>query len=103
MKQTIEWFSAKKEKPKTKEEVLISCKEKGEDFIFMGFYIPPHTIKSEDFWEFDYGNEENDYDEDEDQYYVTESWHAVNYFEPSSWRMDMNVDIVQWARIYKNK
>jgi len=100
MKQTIEWHDAKTEKPETKEKVLIFGKDDDRDLYFIGFYIPPHTIPAAAFWDsWAYSNEGNDYDAAEDEYYVPDSWHQVNHYSPASWRVDMDVDIIRWARL----
>lgn len=79
-KEAQRWISVDEEKP-PKQTMLLVKIDRGDDktWTILAEFIPANTVIAEDFFE-DYDEEDMEYDESEDMYYVPETWVECSYF-----------------------
>ena len=72
------WIKARDELPPAQSKVIAFYRNSfGEGRTVMAQYIPPLTVKCCDFYDPDGFDYEPDFNEDDGEEYVTESWHEI--------------------------
>ena len=94
------WIEPGKEKPKALERVLVSYlgRYSKNPSISVAVYIPPNTVRSEDFLNEDCDPGDLDtYVEAEDAYFVNESWFEASLESEQNTVLDGN--IMHWCHL----
>ena len=95
----LHWIKTDAEKPKALEKVLAyGLNALGKGRIVMAQYIPPKTVLSEDFLSDEFGCECDEYDEENDCYWVTEGWWESSEEADTNWQISLK--ITHFARVH---
>lgn len=97
------WVSVKDRLPKTEQKVLVSIKTAyGTRYTTIAAHVGYHERNSEsDGWSLDYEIDWEEYDEENDVYWVPECWYEVNFVDDNpNWIIDkVDGEITHWMPI----
>lgn len=87
----MNWIDINKEKPVAKKKVFLLIDDGiGHRDVIRAEYIPPLTVKHDEYMNPEYSemHDMSDYVEEEDEYYVKEAWFEINKYEDVHWAVD---------------
>ena len=91
------WIPLSEQKPEPQTMVLAKIdRGEGKTWVILAKFIPARTVLAEDFFE-DYDEDDMDYDEENDQYYVPETWVECSWF--GSDLMFHSEPVIEWRPI----
>lgn len=91
------WIPLSEQKPEPHTKVLAKIgRGEGKTWTILARFIPTRTVLAEDFFE-DYDEDDMDYDEENDQYYVPETWVECSWF--GSDLMFHSEPVIEWKPI----
>ena len=91
------WIPLSEQKPEPQTMVLAKIdRGEGKTWVILAKFIPARTVLAEDFFE-DYEEDDMDYDEENDQYYVPETWVECSWF--GSDLMFHSEPVIEWRPI----
>lgn len=90
------WIPVSEEMPPSRKMVLARIdRGEGKTWLILAEFIKTRTVLAEDFFE-DYDDDEMDYDEEIDSYYVPETWVECSYFGDS---IMFSNPVIEWRPI----
>lgn len=93
------WIKTSELMPESEQRVLgFYTNEYGRSRIETAVYIPPRTVKAEDFLSED-AEGCDEYDEESDIYWVTEGWFESSWESDTNWKL--NQTITHWMPLPK--
>ena len=89
----MEWIKTDERKPEAQKMVFITAHEEkyNHSYTTTAQYIPPKTVLSEDFLNDEYSEGCEEYDEENDCYWVLEGWFEYQTIPDVSWKIDDTV------------
>jgi hypothetical protein len=90
------WIKTEEEKPSPRQMVLAKIdRGGGRNWTILAEFIPAKTVLADDFFE-DYEEENMDYNEENDMYYVPETWVECSFFGTSYM---FSEKVIEWRPI----